>query len=210
MGKIKLSILICTTSARSEVIKPLLANICSQIGMSSIDMECRPSNNKDLVIATEYIDGVSGVEILINDNETDNVGKKRNTLLNAAWGEYVIWCDSDDEISPNYVSLILKAIESNPDCVAINGIITTNGKDERKWFISRQYKCWYTGRDGVYYRTPNHISPVRRELALKAGFPEISHGEDAEYSRRLLPFLKTETYIEQPIYHYKFRNDKDK
>lgn len=183
---IKLSILICTTSARSEVIKPLLRSLKTQFGNNGHHPE---------------------VELIVNAHETDNVGKKRNTLLHQAQGEYIIFVDSDDEISPNYVSLILKAIESKPDCVAINGIITTNGKDERKWFISKDYLSWYM-KKGIYYRTPNHISPVRRELALKAGFPEVKHAEDYGYSMRLFPLLKTETIITEPIYHYKYVSNK--
>ena len=61
---------------------------------------------------------------------------------------------------------------------------------------------------GIYYRTPNHISPVKRELALQAGFPEIAFGEDHEYSKRLLPLLKTETIIKENLYHYDFYEQK--
>jgi len=178
---LELSILICTTYARDEVIKPLLANIKAQFGYN--------------------------IELLINHNETDNVGKKRNVLLQEAKGKYVVFVDSDDEISYNYVSLIIEACKSDADCIGINGTITTNGTDERKWFISKEYGSWHF-RDNIYYRTPNHISPVKRELALLAGFPEISHGEDFAYSMALLPFLKTETIIEQPIYHYRYDNRK--
>jgi len=100
--------------------------------------------------------------------------------------------------------LILEAIQSNSDCIGISGIITTNGRDQRQWHISKEYGHWHTAPDGTYLRTPNHISPVKRELALQAGFPEIPFGEDAEYSRRLLPLLKTETIIKENIYHYKY------
>lgn len=145
---------------------------------------------------------------IISDNSIDyNIGVKRNKLLHRAKGEYIVFIDDDDEVSNNYISLILNAIESNPDCVAIKGIMTTNGINEKNWLISKEFGRWYE-RKGVYYRTPNHISPVRRELALKAGFPEISHGEDYQYSMRLFPLLKTETIIQEPIYHYKYISHK--
>jgi len=178
---IRLSILICTTSARNEIIKPLLESL-----------------NKQLV---------PEVEVLIDNHETDNVGKKRNRLLRQAIGDYVVAIDSDDHISPNYVSLVLAAIKTNPDCVGINGFITTNGKDKRLWYISIDYKKWFT-MGSVYYRTPNHISPIRRELALKAMFPEIAFAEDHEFSVRVFPYLKTEVKIKQPIYHYDYHSVK--
>lgn len=144
----------------------------------------------------------STVECIYEPSLEYNIGTKRNKLLGEAKGEFITFIDDDDHISDNYVSLILEACKSGADCIGINGTITTNGRDERQWFISKEYGHWFTGSDGIYYRTPNHISPVKRELALQSGFPEITFGEDAEYSRRLLPLLKTETIITQPIYKY--------
>lgn len=144
------------------------------------------------------------IEVVLDWNEVNCVGKKRNDLLKRANGKYIVFVDSDDKVSQNYVSLIIEACKADTDCIGINGIVTTNGANERKWFISKQYGSWYE-QNGIYYRTPNHISPVRRELALQAGFPEIAFGEDAEYSRRLFPLLNTELIIEQPIYHYKYQ-----
>lgn len=144
------------------------------------------------------------VEICWDTSMFYNIGVKRNRLLNLAKGEYIVFVDDDDKISENYISEILQACVSGADCIGINGVITTNGGDERKWFISKEYGLWFTGADGNYYRTPNHISPVRRELALQAGFPEISFAEDYEYSMRLLPLLKTESLISIPLYHYDY------
>lgn len=144
------------------------------------------------------------VEVISDNSMAYNIGVKRNKLIGLAKGEYIVFIDDDDHISPDYVRLILEACETGTDCIGINGIITTNGLDKRQWFISKEYGRWFTGADGTYFRTPNHISPVKRELALQAGFPEISFGEDAEYSRRLLPLLRTETIISQPLYHYDF------
>lgn len=138
------------------------------------------------------------------DNSMDiNIGQKRNRLLQIAQGDYIVFIDDDDIISSNYISLILNAIKTNPDCIGISGIITTNGQNKQQWHISKDYGNWYES-DGVYYRTPNHISPVRRELALQAMFPEITHGEDYHYSMRLLPLLKTEVKISGNIYHYRY------
>lgn len=178
-----LSILIATTSARNEVIKPLLRNLRYQIA--------------------KYPDKV---ELIINDHETDLVGTKRNNLLKMAKGEWVVSIDSDDMVSPHYVSKILQATKTNPDCIGISGIITTNGKDQRQWHISKEYGHWHT-KNGKYLRTPNHISPIKRELALQAGFPDTSYGEDAEFSRRVLPLLKSESIVKGNIYHYQYRND---
>ena len=177
-----LSILICSLSSRQESLKLLRAALSKQL-----------SN----------VHGSTRVEVLVEiDDGAMNVGLKRNILLQRAVGEYVAYIDDDDMVSDDYISSILKAIESGPDCVGIQGIISV-GQNKNLFTHSIQYGAWYTGSDGVYYRTPNHLNPVRRVLALQIGFPSKSnYGEDLIYSRKLLPFLETEVCVEHPIYFY--------
>lgn len=143
------------------------------------------------------------VEILVEvDNKQKTTGTKRNILLERASGEYIAFIDDDDLISGDYVDKILKAICTRPDCCGIEGLITFQSrKIVRKFIHSIKYNKWFEN-GGIYYRNPNHLSPVRRYLALKAKFPSITVGEDHEYSRRLFPFLKSEVYIHGPIYYY--------
>lgn len=150
-----------------------------------------------------YRQKTAEVEIIYDVSMMYNIGVKRNNLLQSAIGKYIVFIDDDDLISSDYIEKILKAIESKPDCIGISGVITTNGGNKRSWHISKDFKEWYE-QLSIYYRTPNHISPVRRELALKAGFPPIAFGEDHEYSMRLLPLLKTEVKIEGILYYYRY------
>lgn len=178
---LKLSILIATMPSRKHDLNNLLFDLRPQ---------CEP-----------YIDLV---EIIMDTRIDINIGQKRNALLEKSIGYYVVYIDDDDHISPNYVESILLATETNPDCIGISGWITTNGNKRKDWHISKDFKRWHE-KNNIYYRTPNHISPVLRELALAAGFPEWKHGEDAEYSKRLLPMLKTEVKIKGYLYHYDFK-----
>lgn len=142
-----------------------------------------------------------GVEVITDICMDYNIGVKRNSLLRQAIGDYVVFIDDDDIISVNYIQSILDATASNPDSIGISGTITINGSTPQQWHISKAFGYWHEA-NGIYYRTPNHISPVRRDLALQVGFPEISFGEDADYSRRLLPLLNTEVVIPGNIYSY--------
>lgn len=153
-----------------------------------------------------------GVEILV-DNRDRGVptGTKRNELIQRAIGEWVCFVDDDDEISSTYVSDILEACKSNPDCVTFNGWMTTNGKSKVDWIIKlgEKYEA-RTDADGVtrYYRFPNHLVPIRRSIASRVMFPSIWQGEDYQWAVKIQPLLKTSVHIEKQLYHYKYITNK--
>lgn len=143
------------------------------------------------------------VEIICDlDKGEAHIGTKRNRLISKATGDYVAFVDDDDRVSPDYVSRILGATQTNPDCVGIEGIYTCEGR-KRKFCSSLKYKSWFENGD-LLYRCPNHLNPVLRSIASKVPFPEKSWGEDMDYSLKLLPYLKTEVYLEGPIYFYDY------
>lgn len=142
------------------------------------------------------------VEMLIcRDNGERSIGKKRQDLLTASKGKYICYLDDDDMISPFYVSKILEGIKESPDCVGISGWYIAKQQEPKMFIHSIKYTEWFE-KNGIYYRCPNHLNPIKREIALQVGFPNISNGEDHVYSMKLRNLLKTEYMIEEPIYYY--------
>ena len=159
------------------------------------------------------------VEVLINNtphvnNGGPSIGVKRQQLLEEASGDYISYVDDDDKISENYISLILDAIKTEPDVVGIHLLHYDHGNHTGMTYHSLKYKAWENLKHpeipnmSLYLRYPNHLNPVKREHALKVGFIDSNHGEDSDYSHRLQEYLKTEEYIEEPIYTYLFVSDK--
>lgn len=172
----KLSILTTTLNSRAEIFKNLARVL-------------RAQSNAD-------------VEMLANcDNGEKSIGQKRNELLESSKGDYVVFIDDDDMISPFYVFGILQAIQSKPDCCGLEGIITQRNIGPKKFVHSLKYEDWFE-KDDIYYRCPNHLNPIKREIALDAKFPDKSWQEDKDFSERLKGKLKTEVYISGPIYYY--------
>jgi glycosyltransferase involved in cell wall biosynthesis len=172
----RLSLLVCSIESRQRELRRLKSRLAPQL--------------------------TDAVELLVNiDRGQKTIGRKRNELLADASGDYIAYIDDDDLVSDDYVEKILAATASDPDCCGMEGIITFNGENPKQFIHSLRYREWFE-RDGVYYRNPNHLSPVRRELAAQIGFPEKNYWEDRDYSARLLPLLKREVYIEGPIYFY--------
>jgi glycosyltransferase involved in cell wall biosynthesis len=186
----KLSILICTIPERYWQFKKLVNHLKGLIKMAN---------------ASE------SVEIVYNDKPkgTLTIGGKRNILLNESLGEYVCFIDDDDQVSNDYITEILKAIELNPDCIGFKINCNMQGKYESA-ASSIKYD-WKENIDGYkYVRSIYHKTPVKREIALKAMFPDKSFGEDYEYSMRLKPMLKKEVFIEKELYIYNFKYENPK
>ena len=148
------------------------------------------------------------VEILVDDDDKKFLGTKRKEMLSKAQGLFTCAIDDDDWISENYVRLIVEAIKNNPtvDNLKINGIITIDGENPKKWIISCHFEDWFE-EEGVYYRTPNHICPIKTELVRIAGFDEVAWGEDYPFSQRIKPLVKSEVEIEEPLYFYQYSVD---
>jgi len=186
----KLSILICSLEKRQEQLAELLAELNLQI--TSCD-------------ASDIVEVMTEV-----DSKQITTGAKRNNLLNKASGKYICFIDDDDHIYPNYIKLILEATESDADCIATTGIYSINGGHPVKWRLSKDFidedKFDSQINEIVYFRRANHLTPVKRLLALQAMFPDQSNAEDKEYSSRLNPFLQSEVEIKELIYHYDYKN----
>jgi len=186
----KLSILICSLEKRQEQLAELLAELNLQI--TSCD-------------ASDIVEVMTEV-----DSKQITTGAKRNNLLNKASGKYICFIDDDDHIYPNYIKLILEATESDADCIATTGIYSINGGHPVKWRLSKDFidedKFDSQINEIVYFRRANHLTPVKRKLALQAMFPDKSNAEDKEYSSRLNPFLQSEVEIKELIYHYDYKN----
>jgi GT2 family glycosyltransferase len=210
--KTVLSILICSLTSRKHLLDALAGELvrqCQELGLElCLDEIAFALRSKVMFKDVSF----GRVEILTaSDNKHIATGTKRNMLVNRAKGKYVVFIDDDDWVPTYYISQILASAEYDADCMAMNGIITTNGANELKWFISKDYPTWSErgyGKEKTYLRTPNHISPIKRELVLQVPFKDITSGEDSDFSARILPLIKTQSFIIRPMYHYRFSTHK--
>jgi hypothetical protein len=180
-----LSILIVTLQSRDKLFRELVGNLENQL------MKFPPET----------------VEILVAcDNGEETTGAKRDYLLRRAMGDYCVSIDDDDTVPDYYISEIINAVKSNPDCVPIDGVYTRDGEHPIKWRMSKDnpnVTVWENGEQ-LFLRAVNHIGVCRTEIAKKVGFQNISNGEDKAFSEGIFPHLKTEVRINKQMYHYRF------
>lgn len=207
------TILISAIPERFHLVQPLLYSLLEAQGVSRM----------------------SEVELLyLMDNRRRTVGAKRNDLLGIARGEYVSFVDDDDEVSPNYVPTLYKAIAhtrrsatpADVICFPQRAILQPHGithectyalahwKD-RKPEERRQLAPAQAPDGAVLPATlnwsgpPAHTMVWRREIAISARFPEQQLGEDVAWVDKACEKAQTEMRIVgEPLYIYRFHEER--
>jgi glycosyltransferase involved in cell wall biosynthesis len=178
----RLSILIASLKQRAEMFERVRGSIQAQV---------------------DALPDPGVVEILfLVDNQELSIGAKRNKLIQMAKGDYTCFVDDDDRVFGDYVVSLLEALEDNPDCVGITSLVTFNNV---KGYLS----CFSLGKKlehGVANSPVCHLCPIKRSITTSVPFLDASFGEDANWSMRVIPLLKTINIIQQPIYHYRWHN----
>lgn len=190
-----LSICIVTLEERKALLDRVLAYLQPQI-------DRLPNGSQRVEILTEC------------DNRQHFIGTKRNRLVQRASGKFIAFVDDDDLVDDSYVRLIADLISADPsmDCVGIRGHIyfgKTTATGHQLFIHSITSKGWYS-KDGIYYRTPNHLNPIRAEHCRLFPYKEVNHGEDQDFSDRIYAsgVLRRERMIDHVLYHYLFDNTK--
>lgn len=144
--------------------------------------------------------------IVLVDNKQMMLGHKRNTMIDIAQGNYIVFVDDDDRIADDYIAELLAATEKGTDSIVFTAMVSLDGEPAKPCYYSKEFKRDYNKPD-AYYRIPNHICCIKRSVSLKSSFPNILYGEDAGYGKVLLPFLKTEYKIDKVLYYYDYNRD---
>jgi glycosyltransferase involved in cell wall biosynthesis len=132
------------------------------------------------------------VKYIRKDN--GGVSSARNRGLKEAKGEYIVFIDSDDLVSDDYISQIYKAIEKDPDTVyiswkSIDGRLGKTIQNESDEFNPWNRCVW----NRVFKKT--YISGMKFD-------EEKQVAEDDDFLKRL-PVPKSKTYIPKQIYFYR-------
>ena len=185
----KLTILIPTIPERNVMLDALLSKIYCQLTEGGF---------------------IGQVQVITDQSMNMTIGEKRNSMMRVAKGDYVCFIDDDDDISPDYIRLIMEGIETNPDCCSLIGEMTWNGTNPQLFEHSIKYNAYKTNINNriMYERFPNHLNCVKTSIAKQFEFPHWKSGEDTEQACRMFNsgLLKTEYEIKSVIYHYRYKS----
>jgi len=149
------------------------------------------------------------------DGMQTTTGAKRNQLVAAARGLFVVHVDDDDAVSPFYIPTILGVIDCKPDvdAILIRGERLDSGKKVSefsyealgKWAGYRKEQGpWVGGGSGLTSWKPvDHLCPVRTEIARAEPFKDRRVNEDVEWAIAVAPRLRTSARTEGILYSYR-------
>lgn len=182
----QLSILIPTLPLRIDSYTSLIKNISEQI---------KKNNLEDKVQILTFL-----------DTKELSVGEKRNILLRSSVGKYVCFIDDDDIISEDYLQEIFNGISHDVDCITFLGEYVEQGF-KKDFVISTMNRDNYN-EPNCFYRLPNHLCPVKREIALSCLFSNKNYGEDSDYASKINKYIKNEYHIRKKLYFYMYDDAK--
>lgn len=161
-------------------------------------------------ILERYCQRYSNFELITQSNA--GVSHARNVGLEKATGEYLLWVDPDDWVTPDWLGTIRERITATrPDMLLFDYIITDG----------------VTSRKAPYGRTEGRVTPeqfmhdltedlrltsvlwnkvIRRQLFSGLTFDEsLRCMEDADILCRIAPKVQTIEYIPRALYYYRIR-----
>ncbi len=173
------------------------------------------SRDKSLEIAKQY--GQSDDRIIVLHHDNKGVSYTRNQGIEHATGEYIMFIDADDTVSPNWVErYVMFIVESNAD-IAIGGVteIRPNGSTVAhlppyKGVIGTEiWKYLCETRDSVFGYTPNKL--YKREVIGNNRFDErMTVQEDLSFAVDVYSRSTSIVLIDEAGYYYRFEIGKRK
>lgn len=133
------------------------------------------------------------------NNGEQPIGKIRRDLVEDAQGEYVCFVDDDDAVPDYYCDEIIKAL--GKDYVGFKVKLFNDGVEMPTAYHDLQYQVWTDDENG-YYRGVTHLNPIRRSLAVLGSFEAMGAGEDAQWARSIMPYVKEQNYVDKIMYFY--------
>lgn len=148
------------------------------------------------------------VEILmLTDNKARSVGHKRNALLGAARGDYVAFCDDDDDVAGDYVPAIFAKTGEAADVITFHQDAVVNGAAAEVIFRASHDRDEPFAPGAIIKRRPWHVCAWRRELVAGCIFTDKMWGEDADWVNQACAILRNGVHIPRVLHRYSWRAD---
>ena len=144
------------------------------------------------------------VELLVFlDNRQRSIGEKRDALVQMSRGQFVAFCDDDDDVAEDYVAQLVAAIRSAGE---EHSVITF---DQRVVLDGIDATCSFSllhpnepFKRPTFRRNAWHVCAWRGDLARRYRFPATNYGEDWAWARHLVMEARGQIRIPKVLHTY--------
>ncbi len=168
--------------------------------------DCTKDNS--IVIAQRVIAEHPNLDIkLINHEVNRGLAVARQTGLDAAIGDYIYQCDSDDWCEPTLLEDMYKEAKQNDADVVVcdyTKIYPRKSKHVQNSVADNGVDCIKLLLES-YLSSGLWIKLIRREIITKNNIhfiPKLNNGEDYLMSVKIFSYAKTVCYVPKPLYNY--------
>ena len=140
--------------------------------------------------------------LVLCDNKKRTIGAKRQSLADIARGEYIAFCDDDDDISDDYVKELLQAIQVGADVITFEQDSFYNEHYSKVVFGLNNQDQAFTP-NAITLRAPWHVCAWKRSVVKPCQFGECNYGEDIIWSRQARKRISTGFHIPKVLHTYR-------
>jgi glycosyltransferase involved in cell wall biosynthesis len=164
-------------------------------------------------ILQEYAAKDGRVRVLHHGKNT-GMAAARNTGLDAAAGEYIAFCDSDDYIQPDMFKIMYTEITKNDSDLVICNAYKTREHDKPVFLKNVSYAVKVPSNSFMHkYYEEGEVFPVwnklyKRSVIASIRFdPELFGTDDGHFNMCLAPFIKKYVMVDARLYGWRQRGD---
>ena len=194
-----------------KYIRHCLDSICSQT-YSDLEIVLVNDGSKDnsLSILQEYAEKDSRIHVI--DQENRGVASARNTGLQNAHGEYILYVDADDWIEADMVERLLSYTPKED--IVFCGSDSANSDSDVKKVAAVETEEWDHDRQLLEFMKHKRMTGmlwnklIRRRLTEGISFNEkTGYGEDAEFLWQVLKNSNSMLATNEILYHHILDSD---
>lgn len=163
-------------------------------------------------ICDEYAKKDKRIKVVHKKNE--GVSAARNIGIELSKGEYIVFCDSDDYVHPQWCELLVDAIEKNIDSFVVCSYRKVNNdtlepepckKNENVSKAVSYYEIFKLGISGGVWNKV-YKSSIIKDSNIRFD-PDVPIGEDALFNSEYMKHCQNCILINKELYYY-FENEK--
>ena len=163
------------------------------------------STDESGTILDNYVDGKDFFKIIHQANK--GLGPARNRGMDIASGEWMLFVDSDDEVTPDYLTVILEIAEKYaPDSIRFGYVNVEKLGNDCDSYGGDTCCIEADGNPVTFFQAMNSAFAwnvaYRRMIVGNLRYEPITPGEDVLFSCAMIPRLNKIAVTTAPIYHY--------